>query len=149
MSMRLFALIIFITLSTNRCLSESLWSMSRTRRAGESVENAICEPSKRHLDLDGCGQCICTPHGYGSVCEKIYCPRVYKRPIDERECTPFEDFQTHCHFCKCSSGGIPVDCEEKSLGCMDKLVEKLKVERFRESPKLRRRALRRKLDYDE
>ena len=46
-----------------------------------AVENEICEPEKRHLDLEGCGKCICRSHGYGSICEKVKCPRYYKRPV--------------------------------------------------------------------
>lgn len=47
-------------------------------------ENAICQPRKKHLDLDGCGECICNPHGYGSICEEISCSEVHKRPISNK-----------------------------------------------------------------
>ncbi|KAG8037747.1 hypothetical protein G9C98_005958 [Cotesia typhae] len=99
------------------------------RRAAE-YENSICEPNKKHLDLDGCAECICKSHGYGSLCEQVTCSKTFKRPIHDRECTPLEDFSTYCHYCKCSAGGIPVDCREKRRGCMDELMERLHIKRL-------------------
>ncbi|XP_034940870.1 uncharacterized protein [Chelonus insularis] len=123
MSIRSFTIIFFLAVTVTSAERYS------GRRAAE-YENSICEPNKKHLDLDGCGECICKSHGYGSLCEHVTCSRIYKRPIHERECTPFEDFNTYCHYCKCSASGIPMDCREKRLGCMDEFMEREEAKRF-------------------
>ncbi|XP_008549286.1 uncharacterized protein LOC103572435 [Microplitis demolitor] len=110
-------------------LTVSGYSEFNGRRAAE-YENSICEPNKKHLDLEGCGECICKSHGYGSLCEQVTCSKTFKRPIHDRECTPMEDFSTYCHYCKCSAGGIPVDCREKRSGCLDELMERLQIKRL-------------------